>query len=72
MKKTALLLLLAATAAWSMDFSHMSTDELIKLRGTLSPADRPAFRAEMQKRMQSMTPQQRQQFMQQRGGGMSM
>ena len=69
MKKLVLLAVLA-TAAWSVDFSQMSTEELMKLRGTLSPSERPAFRAEMQKRMQSMSPAQRQQMMQGRGKGM--
>ena len=65
--KKAILLALLATAAWSADYSSMSTDELFKLRGTLSQSERPAFKAEMQKRMQSMTPEQRQQMMQGRG-----
>jgi len=47
----------------------MSTEELMSMRGTLSPTERPAFKAEMQKRMQSMSPQQRQQLMQGRGMG---
>ncbi len=67
MKKLALLALLA-TAAWSVDFSQMSTEELMNMRGTLTSADRPAFRAEMQKRMQTMSPVERQQMMQGRGG----
>ncbi|SFV89630.1 hypothetical protein MNB_SV-4-196 [hydrothermal vent metagenome] len=71
MKKLALIALLA-TAAWSVDYSQMSTEELMKLRGTLSPAERPAFRAEMQKRMQAMSPQQRQQMMQGRRMGKGM
>jgi hypothetical protein len=48
----------------------MSTEELMNMRGTLSAADRPAFKAEMQKRMQNMSPAQRQQMMQSRGRGM--
>jgi len=69
MKKLILAALLATTV-WSVDFSQMSTEELMAMRGTLSAADRPAFRAEMQKRMQSMSPEQRQQLMQSRGKGM--
>jgi len=71
MKKLALIALLA-TAAWSADYSQMSTEELMKLRGTLSPSERPAFKAEMQKRMQTMSPQERQQMMQGRGMGKGM
>ena len=67
--KKAILLALLATAAWSVDYSQMSTDELIQLRGTLSQSERPAFRDEMKKRMQSMTPEQKQQMMQGRGMG---
>jgi len=63
MKKVIILALLAS-AAWAVDFSQMSTEELMSMRGTISVNERPAFRAEMQKRMQTMTPAQRQQFMQ--------
>jgi len=63
MKKVIILALLAS-ATWAMDFSQMSTEELMSMRGTVSVNERPAFRAEMQKRMQSMTPAQGQQFMQ--------
>jgi len=73
MKKVIILALLAS-ATWAVDFSQMSTEELMSMRGTVSVNERPAFRAEMQKRMQTMTPTQRQQFMQNspgRGQGMS-
>ena len=71
MKQLALIALLA-TAAWSVDYSQMSTQELMQLRGTLSSSERPAFKAEMQKRMQTMSPQEKQQMMQGRGMGKSM
>jgi len=72
MKKVIILALLAS-ATWAMDFSQMSTEELMSMRGTISVNERPAFRAEMQKRMQTMTPTQRQQFMQSSPGrGQSM
>ena len=48
MMKKAILLALLATAAWSVDYSHMSTYDLIRLRATLSQSERPAFKAEMQ------------------------
>jgi len=63
MKKVIILALLAS-ATWAIDFSQMSTEELMSMRGTVSVNERPAFRTEMQKRMQTMTPAQRQQFMQ--------
>ncbi|MCF6205638.1 MAG: DUF1104 domain-containing protein [Sulfurovum sp.] len=72
MKRALILSVLCVAAAWSTDFSQMSTEELMQLRGTLSPSERPAFRAEMQKRMQSMSPEQRQQMMQGRGMGRGM
>ena len=64
MKKVIILTALLASATWAVDFSQMSTEELMNMRGTISVNERPAFRAEMQKRMQTMTPTQRQQFMQ--------
>ena len=73
MKKVIILTALLASATWAVDFSQMSTEELMNMRGTISVNERPAFRAEMQKRMQTMTPVQRQQFMQSspgRGQGM--
>jgi hypothetical protein len=69
MKKVIVLALLA-TAAWSVDFSQMSTEELMNMRGTLSFSDRPAFKAEMQKRMQNMSQEERQQLMKGHGKGM--
>ena len=66
MKKLIILTLLA-TAAWSTDYAQMSTEELLNLRGTITTGERPAFRAEMQKRMQAMTPQERQAIKQSQG-----
>lgn len=59
---------LLASVAWAADFSHMSTEEMMKMRGSVPVDDRPAFREEMQKRMQSMTPEERQQYMQTKKG----
>ena len=70
--KRVIILTLFASAAWAVDFSQMSTEELMGMRGTIAVSERPAFRAEMQKRMQTMTPAQRQQFMQSRGKGQGM
>ncbi len=73
MKKVIILTALLASATWAADFSQMSTEKLMSMRGTISVNERPAFRAEMQKRMQTMTPSQRQQFMQSAPGkGQSM
>ena len=64
MKKVIIITALLASAAWAVDFSQMSTEELMGMRGTISVNERSAFRAEMQKRMQTMTPTQRQELMQ--------
>jgi len=62
--KRVLIATLLASAVFATDFSQMSTDALVKMRGTVSPSERTAFQTEMQKRMQTMTPAQRQQLMQ--------
>lgn len=63
MKKTIIIAALACVVAWGTDFSHMSTEQLMNMRGNVSLDERPAFQQEMQKRMQSMTPAQRQDYM---------
>lgn len=52
-----------ATGLWAADFSSMTMEELTALRGKVPVEERDAFRAEMQKRMQSMTPEERQKYM---------
>ena len=64
MKKVIILTALLASAAWAVDYSQISTEALMNMRGTISVNEQPAFRAEMQKRMQTMTPTQRQELMQ--------
>ncbi len=75
MKKLMMLAALAC-AAYATDFSQMSTEQLMKMRGNVPLAERSAFQQEMQKRMQTMSPQERQAYMQSnngmmRGGGMA-
>ncbi|NOZ90750.1 MAG: DUF1104 domain-containing protein [Epsilonproteobacteria bacterium] len=41
------------------DFSQMTTDELIAMRGTVAVEDRDAFRTELQSRLSTMTAQER-------------
>ena len=57
-----MILALLASAAWAADFSHMSTEEMMNMRGSVPVDDRPTFRQEMQKRMQSMSPEERQKY----------
>ena len=57
--KTLSLVALLAMGSWGADYQSMSTEELMALRGTLPVEERPAFRAEMQKRFKTMTAEER-------------
>ncbi|MCD6654332.1 MAG: DUF1104 domain-containing protein [Sulfurovum sp.] len=77
MKRLMILATLACTA-WATDFSQMSTEQLMDMRGSVPVEKRAAFQQEMQKRMQSMSPQERQSYNMRangqgmmRGGGMA-
>lgn len=59
MKRLLLTISLAGVLSAATDFSGISTEDLIAMRGTIAPEDRAAFQAEMQKRMSSMTQEQR-------------
>ncbi len=61
---------LLASGTWAADFSHMSTEEMMSMRGSVPIDDRSDFQQEMQKRMQSMTPQERQKYNIRKGMGM--
>jgi hypothetical protein len=63
MKKIMIISALACMALWATDFSQMSTEELMNMRGTVSLDERPTFQQEMQKRMQTLTPEERQKYM---------
>ena len=55
-------LLALGSPAFGADYSSYSTEELSQMRGTLynaSQEEREAFRAEWQKRLQEMTPDER-------------
>jgi hypothetical protein len=68
-KKTLLVLaalMLAATAAWAVDYGKMSTDELSAARGTLynaTPEEWNAFHTEWWKRLSQMSPEERQKYL---------
>ncbi len=67
MKKTILTLgLMTITTLCATDFSTMSMEELNAMRGSVSVEERDAFRAEMQNRLQTMTPEERQQYISER------
>lgn len=67
--KSLITIVLLASGAFAADFSQMSTEEMMSMRGSVPVADRPAFQEEMQKRMQSMSPQERQKYKRMRGQG---
>lgn len=67
MKKLIIGMGMAVMSLMAADYSQMTTEELNALRGTVAAEDRDAFRAEMQKRVQAMTPQERQTFKAARG-----
>ncbi len=58
---------LVAMSLVAADYSQMTTDELSALRGTVAVEDREVFRAEMQSRMQAMTPEERREYRVDRG-----
>jgi len=56
---------IAPSVAWATDYSAMATDELMALRGTMRdvPAEEhERFSAELHKRIQEMTAEERQSF----------
>ena len=70
--KRLIIMALLASGTWAADFSHMSTEEMLNMRGSVSVDDRPSFQQEMQKRMQSMTPQERQKYNMRKNKGKGM
>lgn len=70
--KRLITIALLASGAFAADFSQMSTEEMMNMRGSVPVADRPAFQQEMQKRMQSLTPEERQKYKGMRGQAQGM
>lgn len=70
--KRLMIIALLASGSWAADFSQISTEEMMNMRGSVPVDDRPVFQQEMQKRMQSMTPQERQKYKGMRGQGQGM
>jgi len=62
MRTMILTALIAGALMAATDFSSMSTQEMMEMRGTVDPSERGAFQQEMQARMQSMTPEERAQY----------
>jgi len=59
MKKTLILMSIAVAGLMATDFSQLSTQELINLRGQVAPEEIDAFRTEMQSRVATMTDEER-------------
>jgi len=70
--KRLMIIAIFASGALAADFSQMSTEDMMNMRGSVPVDDRPSFQQEMQKRMQSMTPQERQKYKGIRGQGKGM
>jgi hypothetical protein len=66
MKKFILAAGLLTVGLLATDFSQMTMEELNAMRGTVSTEERDAFRAEMQSRLQAMTPEERQAYITER------
>jgi hypothetical protein len=67
----ALALISVNSYAWAADYKAMSTEELSNLRGTMQSApqaERDAFHAEWNSRLEQMTPSERQNYMGSRKG----
>ncbi len=70
MKKSILIATFAmGMSLFGADYAAMSTEELMNLRGTLPIAEREAFRAEMKKRAQTMSPEEKKKYNVGRGLG---
>ncbi len=72
MKKVLVSVSVVAISLMAADYSQMSMEELNSLRGTIAVEERDAFKAEMQSRMQAMTPEERAQYQAERRKGMGM
>ncbi len=59
MKKVIIGMSLVTISLMAADYSQMTMEELNAQRGTVAIENRDAFRAEMQSRMQAMTPEER-------------
>ena len=60
-----LLLTVICSNVWSMDFVSMSNDELFELRGAIQnapEADKKVYQVEWEKRLASMTDEEKKQF----------
>lgn len=66
--KLLMTMIVLSTMMYAADYGHMSTEEMMQMRGNVPAEQQADFRAEMQKRMQSMTPEERRQYRNERPG----
>jgi len=59
MKRVILATILATGILSATDFTSMSTEELVNLKGTVATEEREAFRTEMQSRVSAMATEER-------------
>jgi len=59
MRKGILAIILATGILSATDFTSMSTEDLIGVKGTVATEEREAFKAEMQSRVSTMTAEER-------------
>lgn len=62
MKKSIIVAGVLGMSLWAVDFSQMTTEQLIDMRGNVLVEDRDTFKTEMQSRLQNMTQEERSAF----------
>lgn len=60
--KKILLTAMLSIAAFGVDYTTMSIDEMQSLRGTVADEDKAAFQSAMQSKMQALSPEERQTY----------
>jgi hypothetical protein len=58
MKKLLIALSFASISLMAVDYSQLTTEELNALKATITAEEQASFKAEMEKRIQAMTPQE--------------
>jgi hypothetical protein len=68
MKKVVLLKAILVSMVFATDYSGMTLDEMLSARGTVAQEDKDSFRTEMQSKMQSLSPEERESYRQSNQG----
>ena len=69
LKKIILITTIVVSSLFAVDYSNMSTEDMMNMRGNIDPSERDTFRSEMQKRVGAMSEEDRKAFMQNKGKG---